>query len=41
MNADIEKTQICHKMKFDIKGHQRSHKMTVLLRNPLFLRDEY
>ena len=32
MNANIEKTQIIHKIKYDLKGHSRSHKITFLFK---------
>ena len=37
MNVNIEKTQIFHQMKYDLKGHSRSHKMTFLFKDTLFL----
>ena len=30
MKAKIDKTQFFHKMNYDLKGHSRSHKMTLL-----------
>ena len=30
MNPNNEKKQIFHKMKYDLQGHSRSHKMTFL-----------
>ena len=34
--ANIEKTQIFHKIKYDLKGHSRSHKMTFLFKIHFF-----
>ena len=37
MNAYIEKTQIFHKIKYDLNGHSMSHKMTFIFKNQRFL----
>ena len=35
MNANIVKTQFFHKIKYDLKGHSRSQKTTLLFKNLL------
>ena len=37
MNANIIKTQIFHKMKYDLKGHYRTHKLILKFQNNPFL----
>ena len=36
MNANIIKTQIFHKIKYDLKGHGRSQKVLFVFKNQLF-----
>ena len=38
MNAYIMKTQIFHKIKYDLKGHWRSQKEIFVFKNQLFLK---
>ena len=38
MMADIMKTQILYCIKYDLRGHQRSHKVILEFHNHLFLR---
>ena len=35
MNANVDKTQFFHEIKYDFKGNSRSHKMTFYLKNYL------
>ena len=37
MNANFVKMQIFYKIKYDLKGHSRSQKMTFLFKNPILL----
>ena len=37
MNVNIKKALVFHKMKYEIKGHFKSHKITFPLKNPLLL----
>ena len=37
MNANIVKTQLFYKIKYDLKGHSRSQTTTLLFKNSLFL----
>ena len=37
INANIEKTHIFYKIKYDFKSNSRSHKMTFLFKNSLFI----
>ena len=36
MNANIMMTQILHKMKYDLRGHQRSQKVILIFKIILF-----
>ena len=38
LNANIKKTQFFHKLKYDLKGHYRSHKVILKFQNDLFRR---
>ena len=37
MHDNIIKTQIFHNVKFDLKCHLRSHKVTFMFKNQIFL----
>ena len=39
--SNILKKQVFHKIKYVLRGHRRSHKVTFLFKIPLFLRESY